>query len=74
MHEMAIAEGILDIALDYAKQNNAKKINEIGNELAEKKVINSYKKMKEVNGHTPMEVLCGCLLGFFVGLSFCLLK
>ena len=52
----------------------AKKINEIGNELAEKKVINSYKPMKEVNGHTPMEVLCGCLLGFFVGLSFCLLK
>lgn len=30
MHEMAIAEGILDIALDYAKQNNAKKIGEIG--------------------------------------------
>ena len=30
MHEMAIAEGILDIALDYAKQNNAKYIGEIG--------------------------------------------
>ena len=30
MHEMAIAEGILDIALDYAKANNAHKINEIG--------------------------------------------
>ena len=30
MHEMALAEGILDIALDYAKQNDAKKINEIG--------------------------------------------
>ena len=30
MHEMAIAEGILDIALDYAKQNDAKKIGEIG--------------------------------------------
>ncbi|MBQ5502054.1 MAG: hydrogenase maturation nickel metallochaperone HypA, partial [Selenomonas sp.] len=30
MHEMAIAEGILDIALDYAKQNDAQKINEIG--------------------------------------------
>lgn len=26
MHEMAIAEGILDIALDYAKKNEAKKI------------------------------------------------
>ena len=32
------------------------------------------KALKEVDGHTPMEVLCGCLLGFFVGLSFCLLK
>ena len=30
MHEMALAEGILDIALDYAKKNDAKKINEIG--------------------------------------------
>ena len=30
MHEMALAEGIMDIALDYAKQNDAKKINEIG--------------------------------------------
>lgn len=26
MHEMAIAEGILDIALDYAARNQAKKI------------------------------------------------
>ena len=52
----------------------AKKINELGKELSEKDVIKSYKPMKEVNGHTPMEVLCGCLLGFFVGLSFCLLK
>lgn len=52
----------------------AKKINEIGNELKEKNVIDSFKSMKEVDGHTPMEVLCGCLLGFLVGLSFSLLK
>ena len=52
----------------------AKKINELGNELNNKKVIDSYKSLKEVDGHTPMEVLCGCLLGFFVGLSFSLLK
>lgn len=52
----------------------AKKMNELGKELEEKKVIDSYNKIKEVNGHTPMEVLCGCLLGFFVGLSFSLLK
>ena len=52
----------------------ARKINDLGKELAEKKTIDNYKPMKEVDGHTPMEVLCGCLLGFFVGLSFSLLK
>ena len=29
MHEMTIAEGILNIAFDYAKQNNASKITKI---------------------------------------------
>ncbi len=52
----------------------AKKLNEMGNELNEKKIIESYKAIKEVDGHTPMEVLCGCLFGFLVGLSFSLLK
>jgi len=52
----------------------AKKLNEIGNELKGKEIINNYKSLKEVDGHTPMEVLCGCLLGFLVGLSFSLLK
>lgn len=52
----------------------AKKLNEIGNELKDKKIIENYKGLKEVDGHTPMEVLCGCLFGFFVALSFCLLK
>ena len=52
----------------------AKKLNVIGNELKDKKILDNYKSIKEVDGHTPMEVLCGCLLGFFVGLSFSLLK
>ncbi len=52
----------------------AKKLNEIGNELKENNIIKNYKALKEVDGHTPMEVLCGCLLGFLVGLSFSLLK
>ena len=52
----------------------ARKINEIGKDLKEKGIIESYKSIKEVDGHTPMEVLCGCLVGFFVGLSFSLLK
>ncbi len=29
MHEMALAEGILDIVLSYADKNNAKKVTEI---------------------------------------------
>lgn len=52
----------------------AKKINELGNELQSNQVIKNYKKLKEINGHTPMEVICGCLVGFFVGLAFSLLK
>ena len=30
MHEMAIAEGILKIALDYGEKNQARKIQEVG--------------------------------------------
>ena len=51
----------------------ARKINEMGRDLQENGGLKSYKPIKEVDGHTPMEVLCGCLLGFFVGLSFSLL-
>lgn len=35
MHEMALAEGILDIALDYARKNKAKKIREVGLRIGE---------------------------------------
>lgn len=35
MHEMSIAEGILDIAMDYAEKNHAHKINEVGLKLGE---------------------------------------
>jgi len=35
MHEMAIAEGILDIALDYAQQNKAKRIMKVALLLGE---------------------------------------
>lgn len=35
MHEMAIAEGVLDIALDYAKKENASHIAEIGLKIGE---------------------------------------
>ena len=50
----------------------AKKINEIGKVLKEKHVVDEYSSLKEVNGHTPLEVTMGCLLGFFIGLAFSL--
>lgn len=53
---------------------HARKINELGRKLNEKEVLDDYKPIKEVNGHTPMEVICGCIFGFFVGLAFSLLK
>lgn len=52
----------------------AKKINEFGKALKEKNVLEEYKNLKEVNGHTPLEVTMGCLLGFFIGLAFSLFK
>ena len=52
----------------------AKKINDIGNELKQKNIIEDFNKMKVVNGHSPMEVICGCILGFFIGLAFSLLN
>ncbi|MBO4403924.1 MAG: divergent PAP2 family protein [Treponema sp.] len=29
--------------------------------------------VKEVQGHTPLEVFVGCLIGFFIALAFCIL-
>lgn len=52
----------------------AKKLNEIGKELSKKEILEKYDTLKEVNGHTPMEVLLGCVLGFFIGMAFSLLK
>lgn len=52
----------------------AKKLNELGKELEEKGVVDRYEKTKEINGHTPMQVLFGCILGFLVGCAFSLLK
>lgn len=51
----------------------SQRMNKIGRELAEKKYLDEYEPIKEVNGHTPMEVICGCILGFFIGMAFSLL-
>ena len=51
----------------------AKKINQISKELTEKGILKESKPIKEIDGHTPMEVICGCILGLIVGLAFSLL-
>ena len=52
----------------------SQKLNEIGRELEEKEYIKEYKSIKEVNGHTPIQVIMGALLGVLIGFSMTLLK
>lgn len=52
----------------------AQKLNELGKELVKNKAIKEFKPIKEVDGHTPMQVMLGVVLGFLVGLAFSLLK
>ncbi len=52
----------------------SKKINELGSELQKNGSIKEYKSIKEVNGHTPIQVIMGGILGFLIGLSMSLLK
>ncbi len=47
-------------------------LNKVGRLLAEKGII-EFKPIKEVQGHTPAEVLMGMLLGFIIGLAFSVL-
>lgn len=51
----------------------ARRINEIGEILKEHGFYDDYTKLKEVNGHSPMEVFVGSLLGFFIGVAFSVL-
>lgn len=48
----------------------AKELNRIGKVLVEKGLID-FKPIKEVQGHKPVEVAIGSLLGFFIGVAFC---
>ena len=52
----------------------SQKINELGRELEQKECLQEYKPIKEVNGHTPMQVIMGSLLGVLIGFSMMLLK
>jgi len=57
------------VGVRRASGMQAKAINEIGRELNEKAVV-SFSQIKEVHGHKPLEVIVGCLLGFFIGFAF----
>lgn len=51
----------------------AQLLNKVGKSLADKGVI-EYKPVKEVQGHTPAEVIMGILIGFVIGFAFSVLK
>ena len=53
---------------------HAKKLNEFGRLLEKNGLIENYTPIKEVNGHTPIQVLLGALFGGLIGLSMSLLK
>lgn len=47
----------------------AKALNELGQRVSTK-IKYQFKPVKEIQGHRPMEVLVGILLGFFIGVAF----
>lgn len=47
----------------------AKALNELGAKLSSR-LKYQFKPVKEIQGHRPMEVLAGILLGFFIGVAF----
>jgi uncharacterized protein len=47
----------------------AKALNELGAKLSQR-LKYQFKPVKEIQGHRPMEVLAGILLGFFIGVAF----
>ena len=50
----------------------ARTLNLLGKELNARSGI-PYRPVKEVHGHSPVEVFIGSLLGFFIALAFCTL-
>ncbi len=47
----------------------AKALNELGAKVSSRMKY-QFKPVKEIQGHRPMEVLAGILLGFFIGVAF----
>jgi acid phosphatase family membrane protein YuiD len=50
----------------------ARALNNLGKQIAEKLDM-GFHPVKEIQGHTPIEVLVGSLLGIFVAAGFALL-
>ena len=61
------------VGVRRANGMQARRLNEIGEVLKAKGLWENFKKVKEVNGHSPMEAFVGSILGFFVGIAFCVL-
>jgi len=49
--------------------DQARALNELGDSVAAR-MDYRFKPVKEIQGHSPMEVLAGILLGFFIGVAF----
>lgn len=49
--------------------DQARALNELGDTVASHSDYR-FKPVKEIQGHSPMEVLAGILLGFFIGVAF----
>lgn len=47
----------------------ARALNELGSKVSAR-MRYQFKPVKEIQGHRPMEVLAGILLGFFIGVAF----
>lgn len=47
----------------------AKALNDLGSRVADKLKV-QFKPVKEIQGHKPIEVFAGLLLGFFIGVAF----
>ena len=50
----------------------ARALNNLGTQVEEKQGI-SFRPVKEIQGHSPLEVVVGALLGFFIAAGFALL-
>ncbi|WP_367268340.1 divergent PAP2 family protein [uncultured Treponema sp.] len=61
------------VGVRRANGMQARCLNEVGELLKDKGLYDDFKKLKEVNGHSPMEAFVGSLLGFFIGIAFCVL-